>query len=213
VCRSPQLRQFLMDLLPLAGQRLLPLLRAKLTAAAPESVVALFGLLPQVGGQVEDLVEVARHPSERVRLAVVEALANLPKSPRATEIAVRYLADQSPKVRVEARGLVRRSPLNAAAVAGVTRLLADQTQPREVHALLIEALGDSELEQAAHLLYQLVQPHGMIESAAAVAVRELAAVALVRCPARNAGSYCRQGLESPTRRVRRAFQRAKDGDR
>jgi hypothetical protein len=209
LCRNPELRQILIDLLPLAGERLLPLLRAKLTATAPESVVELFALLPQLGGQADDLVDVARHGRERVRAAVVEALGTLPPSPRATEVAVRYLTDSSSLVREKARGLVRRGPLSTSAIAGVSRLLADSEQPKEVHRLLVEALGDSKLDLAAQQLFQLLQPRALVETTFALEIRELAAGALKRCPAPGARGLFTQGLESQTRRIRRVCERAK----
>ncbi len=207
-CEHADLRKLLIDLLPLAGPRLVPLLRTKLTADAPLTVIELLALLPRLEGRAEDLVEVAYHRDERVRLEVVRVLRGLPADERAMEIVVRYLVDPSRQVRLTVRLLVRGESLGPTAIAGVARILADASQPDEVHRQLILALGQARHDAAALLLFELMQPQGLLDTGPATAFRDLAATALRRCPAPGAPRLFQDGLESTSRRVRKACERA-----
>jgi hypothetical protein len=54
-------------------------------------------------------------------------------------------------------------------------------------------------------LYTLIQPRGLIEVSS---LRDVAAVALRKSPAKIAPQYFEEGLNSSTYRVRKAFERA-----
>jgi hypothetical protein len=211
LCQNERLRHILVEALPLVGPRLVPLLRKKLTADAPANVVELMAILPRVEGRADDLLDVARHRDEAVRLEVARLLRALPADERAMDIVVRYLVDPSPQVRSGVRLLVRGELLGPHAIASAGRIIEDQEQPDEVRRRLIQALGHSRHDAAAQVLFHLLQPHGLIEIGPAAALRDLAAAALRSCPAPIAARLFQEGLDSPVRRVRKACERAARG--
>jgi len=207
------LRKHLLELLPRVGPRLAPLLRVRLTIDAPPQVVELVALLARVQGRADDLVEIARHRDEKVRLEVIRALRGLPACEKTMDLAVRYLADSSPEVRVAVRLLVRGEWLGTGAIHGIGRLLADPSQPEEVLKRLVQALGRSRHDTAAQLLFKTMEPKAVIDVGHAAALRELAAAELKRCPAASAPKLFDEGLHSTSRRVRKVCERViKDKD-
>jgi hypothetical protein len=205
---SERMRKLLIAELPAAGARLLPLVRGRLVAEADPAIVDLLGLLVRIGARPDDLSEIARHRDERVRLEVVRVLRALPADERTMDLVVRYLADPVPAVRAAVRMMVRGELLGPTAITAIGRLLADGGQPEEVKNRLVEALGHSHVDAAAHLLFHQLEPHALLEIGGASALRDLAAVALRRCPAPSAARLFAEGLESPQRRVRKACERA-----
>jgi hypothetical protein len=207
-CQPEGMRKLLTDLLPVAGATLLPFIRAKLSADAGPSALGALALLTRIGGKPEDLVAVARSKDPRVRLEVARMVRGMPADEHAMDIVVRYLGDSSQDVRACVRMLVRGDLLTPAGVRGIEQLLGDPSQPDELQRRLIRALGMSRHDVAAQLLYQMMQPHGLLETKTAAGLRELAAVSLRNSNAPVGAGLFRQGLESAVWRVRKACERA-----
>ncbi len=207
-CDNPGMRKLLLELLPNLGAKLLPMVRTKLTADAGPAVLAALTLLLPVGGTPGDLANVARSSDPRVRLEVARLLRTMPPDEPGMDIIVRYLRDPSEDVRQCVRMLVRGELLSPAAIMGIDSLLTDPAQPEDLHRRLVRALGMSAHDSAAKLLYDLMQPVGIIESKTAGAIRDLAAAALSKCPAPGATKLFQDGLASSVWRVRKACERA-----
>lgn len=210
-CRNDLVRKLLLDELAGVGPRLLPVLRSRLTNTAPSGLVHVLALLPGLGGGPEDLMDVARHRDEKMRLEVVRVLKAMDPDEKAMDIVVRALADGSTDVRQAARPLLRGDVLGATAVGLLGRLVTDEAQPEETRRAAIEALGQSRQDAAAQLLFHLLQPHGLLESGAAATLRDLAAAALRSCRAPSAARHFEAGMSSSVWRVRRACERAARG--
>ncbi|MCC6995072.1 MAG: hypothetical protein IT370_10730 [Deltaproteobacteria bacterium] len=207
--QNAALRDMLLDALPVAGPGLLPVLRSKLGAHVGASALALVALVPMLGGTAADLAQVSRSRAPQVRHEVARLLRTMPQDEQAMAIVVRYLSDPVVELRQGVKMLLRGDQFTPAVIEAVAALLADPHQlGDDLHRRLLRALGASRHDGAAHLLVAQLQPHGLIESKATGELRELAALALRRCPAPAAQRLFREALVSPVGRVRKACERA-----
>ncbi len=207
-CESRKIRRVLLEALAAIGPQLLPLVRAKLESPQWFVVRNAVGLLPRLGGTARDLVRVAKHPEERVRMEVVRVLRALPADEGSMDLVCDFLTDPSAEVRAPAGVMIRGELLTARSIPQLERVAADEQYPEPVRRRCVEALAKSPLDAAATALYALLQPRGLIELGT---IRDLAAVGLHASPAPQAKVYFAEGLRSTVWRVRRACERAAGG--
>ncbi len=203
-----KMRRVLLDALPLAGDALLPFVRARLRA--PEWYVARNAvlLLSRCGGTTHDLAGVARYPNEKVRLEVARALRVIPPDQVAMDIAASYLTDSSHDVSQAARVVLRGDLLGVGAIATLEAVAADDAQSEELRRRIVETLGHSPNDAAAAALFKLIHPRGLLEMGASSQIRDAAAVALHGSQAPSAAARFEEALHSTTWRVRKACERA-----
>ena len=200
-----KLRRILLEELPHAGAALLPLVRAKLRSPSWFVVRNAIVLLTRSGGAAKDLLVVARHPNERVRMEITRALRSLPLDETTVEIAAAYLGDPASEVRTLARGLVKGELANTTAIAALARIAGDEHSTDEARTIAIDALGRSKRDEAAVALFDLLQPRGLIDLGS---TRDRAAVALRSSAAPKAAELFQAGLQSSVWRVRKVCERA-----
>jgi HEAT repeat protein len=205
---SRKIRRLLMEVLASIGPPLLPLVRVKLESQQWFVVRNAIALLPRLGATARDVMRVARHPEERVRIEVVRVLRVMPFDATAMDIIADLLTDKSADVRQHAGVMIRGDLLTTHSIPQLERVAADESHPEPVRRRCVEALGKSPLDAAATALYALLQPRGLIELGT---IRDLAAVVLRTSPAPAARAYFDEGLRSPVWRVRKACERAASG--
>jgi hypothetical protein len=203
-----KMRRILLEVLS-SVPSLLPLVRQKLTSPSWGAVRNALTLLPRLGGTTEDVLKVARHEHEKVRVEVVRALRVLPADPTAMDIVAAYLTDPAPEVKQPAAVMIRGELLTVGAVALLERIAAAEDQPDDLRRRVVEALGRSPLDAAATALAALLQPRGLLLEVAPL--RDNVAVALRHSPAPSAPHHFAEALRSTAWRVRKACERAQGG--
>ena len=206
---SRKMRRILLEALSAAGPGLLPLVRQKLHAESWFVVRNALVLLPRVGGTSRDLLPVASHANEKVRLEVVRVLRSLPADGGTMEFVAAYLTDPAPEVRQHAAVMLRGDLLTAEAIARLERIALSEEYPDDLRRRIVDAFGRSPLDVAATALFTLLQPRGLLESVLETgSLRDFVAVALFQSPAPLGRGYFAEGLKSPAWRVRKACERA-----
>jgi hypothetical protein len=210
--RSPnrKVRRILLDVLPLASGRLLPILRGRMSGANWQVARNVVLLVPRAGGTTADLEPLAHHANKRVRLEIARSLRSLPTDAAGTKILVEYLGDASPEVARAARAQLRPESLDAAAIEALARQAEDGQLDDEARRFAVETLGRSGADAAAEALFQILQPKGLLDLGAS-SLRDLAAAMLRGSRAPVAAALFRDGLASPVRRVRKACEKAAGG--
>ena len=202
---SRKMRRILIEALSSAGPGLLPLVRQKLHAESWFVVRNALVLLPRVGGMARDLLPVASHENEKVRLEVVRVLRALPADGTTMEFVSAFLTDPSPEIRQHAGVMLRGELLTAESIARLERLALSEDYPEDVRRRVVEALGRCPLDAAATALFGILQPRGLLDLGV---LRDDAAFALRQSPAPLGPGYFAEGLKSPAWRVRKACERA-----
>jgi len=202
---SRKMRRLIVDSLSSSGPKLLPRVLQRLGAQSWFVIRNALVFLPRVGGTPKDLLVVARHPQEKIRLEVIRALRAMPPDQVTMEIVASYLVDPHPDLRRHASVMLRGDLLTPGAIAILERVALDEEQPEEIRQRAITALGQSSFDVAATALFTLLQPRGLLDLSS---LRDLVAVALRRSPARVAAGYFAEGLKSSAWRVRKACERA-----
>jgi hypothetical protein len=203
-----KMRRVLLEVLA-SVPSLLPLVRQKLTSPSWGTVRNALALLPRLGGTTEDVLKVARHEHEKVRVEVVRALRVLPADATAMDIVAAYLTDASHEVKQPAAVMIRGELLTVGSIALLERIAAAEDQPDDLRRRVVEALGRSPLDAAATALAALLQPRGLLLEVAPL--RDHVAVALRHSPAPSAPHHFAEGLRSTAWRVRKACERAQGG--
>jgi hypothetical protein len=206
-----KMRRLLLDALSQGGPALLPLVRARLRSDRWFVVRNAVLLLARVGGTARDLEAVCRHPEDRVRLEVVRSLRAMPAEESTIAVVLRCLDDHTAEVRQNAALLLRGELLSDQTVGELARVAATDARPEDVRIAAIDALGRCPRDAAAHALFELLQPQGLLESGATSNVRDRAAMGLRASPAGVAAELFARGMASSVRRVRRACERASGG--
>ncbi len=202
---SRKMRRILIEALAMAGAGLLPLVRQKLHSPSWFVVRNALLLLTRLGGAARDLLPVAGHENEKVRLEVLRVLRALPPDGMTMELVASYLTDPLPEIRQHAALMLRGELLTTEAVARLERVALGEEYAEDVRRRVIEALGRCPLDAAATSLFTLLQPRGMLDLGS---LRDLVALALKQSRAPLASGYFAEGLKSPARRVRKACERA-----
>jgi hypothetical protein len=202
---SRKMRRILLEALSSSGPGLLPLVRQKLHAQSWFVVRNALVILPRIGGLARDLLPVASHENEKVRLEVLRVLRALPADGTTMEFVSAFLTDPSPEIRQHASVMLRGELLTPEAIARLERLALGEDYPEDVRKRVVEALGRSPLDAAATALFGILQPRGLLDAGV---LRDDAAFALRQSPAPLAPGYFAEGLKSPAWRVRKACERA-----
>jgi hypothetical protein len=202
---SRKMRRILLEALSSAGPGLLPLVRQKLHAQSWFVVRNALVILPRIGGLARDLLPVASHENEKVRLEVLRVLRALPADGTTMEFVSAFLSDPSSEIRQHASVMLRGELLTPDAIARLERIALGDDHPEDVRKRLVEALGRSPLDGAATALFGILQPRGLLDAGV---LRDDAAFALRQSPAPLAAGYFSEGLKSPAWRVRKACERA-----
>lgn len=205
---SRKMRRILLEALAAAGPGLLPLVRQKLHSQSWFVVRNAVTLVARVGGTPRDLLAVASHENEKVRLEVVRVLRALPPDAITTEFVAAFLSDPSAEIQKHAAVMLRGELLTPEAVARLERVALGEQYAEDLRRRVVEALGRSPLDAAATVLYNLLQPRGLLESGS---LRDNVAVALRQSPAPLGPGYFAEGLKSSAWRVRKACERAASG--
>jgi len=208
ISESRKMRRILLEALAAAGPGLLPLVRQKLHASSWFVVRNALVLLARVGGTSRDLLPVASHENEKVRLEVIRVLRTLPPDGQTMEFVAAYLSDPVAEVRQHAAVMLRGDLLTPEAIARLERIALGEEYAEDLRRRVVDALGKSPLDAAATALFTLLQPRGLLESGS---LREFVAVALHQSPAPLGRGYFAEGLKSPAWRVRKACERAAGG--
>lgn len=202
---SRKMRRILLEALSSAGPGLLPLVRQKLHSQSWFVVRNALVILPRIGGLARDLLPVASHDNEKVRLEVLRVLRSLPADGTTMEFVAAFLTDPSAEIRQHALVMLRGELLTAEAIARLDRLALSEDYPEDVKKRVVEALGRSPLDAAATALFGILQPRGLLDAGV---LRDDAAFALRQSPAPLGPGYFAEGLKSPAWRVRKACERA-----
>lgn len=150
------------------------------------------------------LLEVVKHPEERVRRSVATALARL-GTPRSLQAVQQLMADPVPEVRVHAvQGL--GSTKYPRAVSLLARAL-DGEDDQEVQAVILAALGRQATDQAVARLVKAAEPEGRLFKRKATAFRVSAVQALVEANTPAALAALRRFSDDKEREVRDAAVR------
>ncbi|MDB4939014.1 MAG: HEAT-like repeat-containing protein [Labilithrix sp.] len=205
---SRKMRRIFIESLVAAGPRLLPLVRRKLHAPSWFVVRNALVILTRIGGTAADLLPVASHPNEKVRLEVLRSLRALPSDAQAMDFVAAYLTDPVQEIRQHSLVLLRGELLSAEGVARLERIAANEQESEDRRRRVVEALGRCPLDAAATALFTLLQPRGLLEIGS---LRDVVAVALRGSPAPLGPGYFAEGLKSPAWRVRKACERAAGG--
>ncbi|MGH7295183.1 MAG: hypothetical protein ACRELB_09630, partial [Polyangiaceae bacterium] len=206
---SRKLRRTLIDVVAAGGgPRVLQSVRSRLGSSQWYVTRNMVIVHARLGGNPEDLRAFAEHPNAQVRVEVLRALRAAPNDPVAVELVVARLGDRAPEVAVAARATLAGMDLPAERIDGLRRSAADDSCDLESRRSIVAALGRSRLDAAADALVHLLQPHGLVDSAGAGALRDDAARALRHSPAPSASSLFEEALRSTVRRVRKACERA-----
>lgn len=205
---SRKMRRILLEALSSAGPGLVPLVRQKLHASSWFVVRNALVILPRVGGTARDLLPVASHENEKVRLEVVRALRALPQDGMTMELVAAYLTDPVPEVRQHAGVMLRGELLTGEAIARLERIALGEEHSEDLRRRVVEALGRCPLDAAATCLNTLLQPRGLLDLGS---LRDHVAMALRASPAPLGPGYFSEGLKSPAWRVRKACERAAGG--
>lgn len=203
-----KMRRMLLDALPAVGAPLLPLVRSRLLSDRWFVVRNAVLLLARIGGSPRDLEVAHRHPDDRVRIEVLRSLRAMPPDEAVMGLVVRCMNDGAAEVRENACLILRGDLLGPGAIAELARIAASDARPEDVRTAAVDALGRCPRDEAAQALFELLHPHGLLESGASSSIRDQAAGALHRSPAPSAKDLFARGLESSVRRVRKACERA-----
>jgi hypothetical protein len=202
-----KVRRILLEALPLAEKKLLPILRARARDANWHVARNVVLLLPRAGGTTADLEPLSRHENPRVRLEVVRSLRLLPADATTESIAVTYLVDESAELARAARTLIRAETLGAESIETLARQAEEEKLDEDRRRFAIETLGRSASDAAAAALFRILQPKGLLELGTS-SIRDLAATALHGSKAPSARALFAEGLASTVWRVRKACERA-----
>lgn len=205
---SRKLRRSLIDVLAGAGGEVLSSVRSRLASSQWFVTRNMVILHARLGGRPEDLLPLAEHPHVQVRIEVLRALRASARDPVAWQIVLARLDDRAPEVAQAASGTVAVMDPPASAVPVLERIAGDDARDADTRRTVVRVLGRSREDAAAEALVRLLEPHGLMESASASAVRDDAARALRRSAAPAARALFDQALASPVRRVRKACERA-----
>jgi hypothetical protein len=202
---SRKMRRLLIEALSAAGPALLPLIRQKLHSASWFVVRNALVLLPRLGGTPRDLLPVASHENEKVRLEVLRALRALPQDSASMDFVTAFLTDPSLEIRQHSGVMLRGDLLSADAIGRLERIALGEEYSDDLRRRVVDALGKCPLDAAATSLFTLLQPRGLLDLAP---LRDTVAVALRNSPAPLGPGYFAEGLKSPAWRVRKACERA-----
>ena len=151
------------------------------------------------------LLEVVKHPEERVRRSVATSLARL-GTPRAIQAVQQMLTDPVPEVRVHAvQGL--GSTKFPRAVSVLARAL-DSEEDQEVQAVILAALGRQATDEAVARLLKAAEPEGRLFKRKPTAFRVSAVQALAEANTPAALVALKRFAEDKDREVRDAAVRA-----
>jgi hypothetical protein len=209
--QNRKLRRMLVDALGEAKGAILPLIRQRLRSQEWYVVRNMITLLRRAGGTAADLATVAHHPMVQVRLEVARALRGMVHDTRAADVGASLLSDPADEVIAASLSALADLPLTPGAARALEATVQEERRSDEARKSALEALARSPLEEAAAALFRLVEPRGMLERPFLGALRERAAIGLARSPAPQARALFVEGLQSQNRRVRKAFERAREG--
>lgn len=203
-----KMRRALLDLIIAAGPDLLPSVQTRLQSSQWFVTRNMVILHVRLGGDARELRSLADHPHVQVRVEVVRQLRSLGRDPAACEIVVGRLTDRSPDVVQAAIASLATMDLPPSGVGALEALATDDQRGEDARRAAVRVLGRCRSDAAPEALVRLLQPHGLIESSTATAIREEAARALRGCPAPSAATRFEEALRSSAWRVRRACERA-----
>jgi hypothetical protein len=203
-------RRALLEARASCGPAVASLVRQRL--AAPEWFVVrnMLVLAPRVGLLLPDVAPLLKHPQSKVRVEAARALRGMAADPRGSELLASLLADPSVEVQAAAVAGLAEVPLSPSAVARIEEVVVDERHADDTRRRAVEALGRSPTNDAAHALFRLLEPRGLLERPFVATLRERAALALHRSPAPAAPALFATGQQSPTWRVRKACERARE---
>lgn len=205
---SRKLRRSLIDVLVGAGRDILGSVRSRLGSSQWFVTRNMIILHSRLGGGAEDLSTLAEHPHAQVRIEVLRALRAHGRDPLAWQIVLARLDDRAPEVAQAATGTMAVMEPSDDVIPTLEGIASDEARNAETRRAVVRVLGRSREDAAAEALVRLLEPHGLMESASASAVRDDAARALRRSLAPAAPDLFEQALASPVRRVRKACERA-----
>ncbi len=205
---SRKLRRALIDVLAAAGKDILASVRSRLGSSQWFVTRNMIILHARLGGRAEDLVALAEHPHTQVRIEVLRALRASARDPVAWEIVLARMDDRAPEVASAATGTLAVMDPPVSAVPVLEGIAGNDARGVETRLAVVRVLGRSREDASAEALRRLLEPRGLMESAAATAVRDEVARALRRSLAPAAATLFEQAIASPVRRVRKACERA-----
>jgi hypothetical protein len=210
---SRKLRRTLIDVLAGGGPTVLPSVRSRLGSSQWFVTRNMVIVHARLGGGAEDLRPYAEHPNAQVRVEVLRALRTSTHDPVACKLVIARLLDRAPEVVQAARGTLAGMAAPPDSIQELERLAGDDATDADTRRSIVLLLGRSRLDVAAEALVRLMQPRGLVESAAAGTLREDVARALRHCPAPSAAARFEESLRSSVRRVRKACERAVEAPR
>jgi HEAT repeat protein len=206
--QNRKFRRAILEALNACGPAVAHLVKQRM--AAPEWYVVrnMLVLAPRVGLIVADVAPMLKHPHAKVRVEAARALRGMALDPRASELLASLLDDPEAEVQAAAVAGLAEAPLTPGAIVRMEQVVLDEKHSDDLRLRAIEALGRSPTNEAAHALYRLLEPRGVIERPFTSTVRERAALALSRSQAPGAGGLFASAQQSATWRVRKACEKA-----
>ena len=208
-----KLRRVLIEALATAGPAVLSLAKRSLGSREWYVVRNMVTLLGRAGGTASDLLPVANHPQVKVRIEIARTLRGLVHDATSAQILASYLSDPAEEVHSAALVALTEVGLSPPAVSALEALVLDERRSDETRKRGLDALGRSRLDLAAHALFRLLEPRGILEMPFLTALRERAAVALIRSEARAAHQLFEQARQTGSWRARKACERAIEASR
>jgi hypothetical protein len=205
---SRAFRRIVLDVFAECSSVPLALIRARLASPKWYVVRNAVLLLLHAGGTAADLVPIANHPREQVRIEIVRVLRQVHES-AAMDIIALYLVDPSAQISEHAPAMLRGELLSVQAIARLEAIASDEHQAEELRKRVVYALGRSPRDEAAAALLRILHPKSLVDLGGG-AIRDIAASMLRHSPAPNAEGYFEQGLHSLAWRVRKACERARE---
>jgi HEAT repeat protein len=210
--RARETRVLLLDVLPAAGAALLPLVRERLRSPDWFVVRNMVILMRRMAVQSVELLPVVQHAHAAVRFEVLRALRGAaPGDDRVVGLLIDYLSDEDPDIRSGALLTLGDAQLTERDIARLESVATEEKRTDDTRKSAIRALGRSASSSAARALFRLLEPKGMIELPSTTALRDRVAIALRDSRAPDARALFETGLQSSSRRVRRACERAREG--